>query len=134
MEVIRIKFFKLMLIALSVLLAKEVLFGTRTIVIDNAQASEIELQEVIEPVVVLDSSDVILQRVGAKYGIDWKILKGMFLKETQGDCSRIGDKQMPAPSVGCFQISTYFHKVSYENAMDLEWSALVDPLVKTIIC
>lgn len=127
MEALRIKFLKLMLAIFSVLLIKEMFFIPRTITIVNpivAEASQEALGEVIEVKAVTDTTDDILKRVGSKYELDWKILKGMYLKETQGDCSRIGDKQMPKPSVGCFQISMYFHNdVSYENAMDLEWSA-----------
>ncbi len=128
MELIRINFFKLMLIVLSMLLVKEVLFSSRSIVLDNvevAQAAEIEPQAALVENVVTDTTDVILQRVGSKYGVDWKLLKAMMLKESGGDCKAIGDQGMGEfHSVGCFQINKKYNPaVTYEQATDLAWSA-----------
>lgn len=71
----------------------------------------------------LSQSDVI-KKVASEEGIDWKILYGIFLKETQGNCTRIGDTHLSKASVGCYQISRIYHpEVTDEQAMDLEWSS-----------
>lgn len=71
-----------------------------------------------------DPQKAILQKVGEKTGVDWKVLYGIFMKETQLDCDRMGDYQMSKPSIGCFQISLHYHpEVKMSQATDLEWSA-----------
>ncbi len=66
----------------------------------------------------------IIKKVAQEEGIDWKVLAALFQKETQGDCSRIGDTHLPKASVGCYQISRIYHpEVTDKQAMDLEWSS-----------
>lgn len=78
---------------------------------------------------------IILKKVGEETGVDWRVLWGIFIKETQGDCDRIGDWQMDKPSIGCFQISLHYHpEVKLSQATDLEWSAkwTADRMKKTL--
>lgn len=82
--------------------------------------------EALETIVAIESDPqkAILQKVGEKTGVDWKVLYGIFMKETQLDCDRMGDYQMSKPSIGCFQISLHYHpEVKMSQATDLEWSA-----------
>ena len=66
----------------------------------------------------------IIKKVAGEEGVDWKVLAALFQKETQGDCSRIGDTHLPKASVGCYQISRIYHpEVTDKQAMDLEWSS-----------
>jgi len=66
----------------------------------------------------------IIKKVAQEEGIDWKVLAALFQKETQGDCTRIGDTHLPKASVGCYQISRIYHpEVTDKQAMDLEWSS-----------
>lgn len=58
--------------------------------------------------------EVIKQNSGQ---IDWKVLYGIFIKETQGDCSRIGDTHLPKPSIGCYQWNLYFHPEADINCL-----------------
>ncbi len=85
------------------------------------------VEPVIEPVIAetVDNSDKgIIQRVANDEGIDWKILWGLYIKETQGNCNRIGDLHFVKESVGCYQINKYFHPdITYEQATNLEWSS-----------
>lgn len=65
-----------------------------------------------------------IKKVAQEEGVDWKILAALFQKETQWNCSRIGDTHLPKASVGCYQISRIYHpEVTDEQAMDLEWSS-----------
>jgi len=69
-----------------------------------------------------DAQKIIRDNSGS---IDWKILYGMFMKETQGDCNRIGDLDFTHPSIGCYQINrrwTPETEVSDECAKDLACS------------
>jgi len=98
------------------------LASARTMFFENQPVEE----EIVEPVAgTVDNSDKgIIQRVANEEGIDWKILWGLYIKETQGDCTRIGDLHFVRESVGCYQINKYFHPhISYEQATDLEWSS-----------
>ena len=71
--------------------------------------------------VEIDTKDEILKRIGEKYGIDWKILKTICIKESQCNPNRIGDN---GQSYGAFQIHLPSHpEVTKEQAMDFEWSA-----------
>lgn len=55
--------------------------------------------------------------------IDWKVLYGIYMKESSGDCSRVGDKHLPKPSYGCYQWSLYHHPdLDIECAKDLACS------------
>lgn len=66
----------------------------------------------------------IIKKVASEEGVDWKILAALFQKETQWNCSRIGDTHLPKASVGCYQISRIYHpEVTDKQAMDLEWSS-----------
>lgn len=87
-----------------------------------ALASNMKPSEVVE--VESDPQKAILKKVGAETGIDWKVLYGIFMKETQLDCDKMGDFQMSKPSIGCFQISLHYHpEIKLSQATDLEWSA-----------
>lgn len=64
-----------------------------------------------------------LQRIATEEKISWKILAGILKKESQGDCSRVGDEHLPKSSYGCYQINLGYHpNVTIEQAEDLEWS------------
>lgn len=66
----------------------------------------------------------VIKKVASEEGINWKVLYGIFLKETQGNCTRIGDTHLSKASVGCYQISRIYHpEVTDDQAMDLEWSS-----------
>ena len=93
------------------------------IILENpALASNMKPSEVVE--VESDPQKAVLKKVGAETGIDWKVLYGIFMKETQLDCDKMGDFQMSKPSIGCFQISLHYHpEIKLSQATDLEWSA-----------
>ena len=87
-----------------------------------ALASNLKPSEVVE--VESDPQKAVLKKVGAETGIDWKVLYGIFMKETQLDCDKMGDFQMSKPSIGCFQISLHYHpEIKLSQATDLGWSA-----------
>lgn len=66
----------------------------------------------------------IIKKVAKEEGIDWKVLYAIGQKESQYEPNRVGDTHLPHPSVGYFQINTWYHKeVTREQANDLEWSA-----------
>lgn len=96
------------------------LLQSNTITIENKLVRPVEAETINN-----DSKEVqTLKKVGSESGVDWKILAGIFKKETQGDCDRMGDWQMSKPSIGCFQISLHYHpEVKMSQATDLEWSA-----------
>jgi len=73
---------------------------------------------------VSGSAIEVIQKVAQKEEIDWKILMALFIKETQGDCNREGDKDFIKPSWGCYQINKHYHpEVTWEQATDIEWSS-----------
>lgn len=86
-------------------------------------------QTSIDNGVVVEEGDVpasltTIKKVAEEESIDWKILAALFQKETQWNCSRIGDTHLPKASVGCYQISRIYHpEVTDAQAMDLEWSS-----------
>lgn len=93
------------------------------LVIENRVQAKFEAKEAILEV-ESDPQKAILKKVGAETGIDWRVLYGIFQKETQLDCDKMGDYQMSKPSIGCFQISLHYHpEIKLSQATDLEWSA-----------
>lgn len=65
-----------------------------------------------------------IKKVAKEEGVDWKVLYAIGEKESQYQPNRIGDTHLPNPSIGYFQINTWYHKdVTREQANDLEWSA-----------
>lgn len=87
-----------------------------------------KLQNLKPSEIIAETSDSLevqtLKKVGRETGVDWKVLYGIFIKESQGDCERIGDTHLAQPSIGCFQISLIYHpEIKLSQAIDLEWSA-----------
>jgi len=133
-----------MLIVLSVLLAKEVLFGSRTIVIVNpevAQASEIEPGGVIEPIVASDSTKPktilerqksnlktalpIMKRVADQVGIDWRILYAISGQESSLGINLSGDNGKSQGWYHIYYLNTCEYKqtiycINSDDRMDIE--------------
>jgi hypothetical protein len=66
----------------------------------------------------------IIKEAARKNGIDWKILYAIFQKESQGDCTRIGDTHLKNASYGCFQINLGYHPtITPKQASDINFSA-----------
>jgi len=64
-----------------------------------------------------------IKEISAEENFNWKIVYGILLKESGGDCSRIGDTHLPQASYGCYQINRGYHpEVTEEQAGDIDWS------------
>lgn len=75
-----------------------------------------------------ESVDDIIRSAAQKYGVREQLMIDLAYCESRLDPQGIGDKFMPKPSVGLFQISLYYHpEVSREQALDpvfaSEWTA-----------
>lgn len=78
-----------------------------------------------KPSPVIRAADVqAIQTISSKYGIDWKILAAICVKESNCNPERVGDN---GQSYGAFQIHQKYHPGTIECAKDLtcaaEWTA-----------
>ena len=126
-------------LALAVSLFNEALHATYTVVIERSEAREKVGQNIpSHEVTAFPLSDdrgvkegevspdplLTIKKVAQEEGVDWKVLYAIGQKESQYQPNRIGDTHLPNPSIGYFQINTWYHKeVTRAQANDLEWSA-----------